>query len=197
MVMAAASLWGTLGLFGKALLPTGVTPVELASVRSAVGFTSLAVWLVIVRRSIGIRWRDLPFFAVYGALSVALFQYVYFAAIERTAISIAAALLYTAPAFVVVLARIFLAEALTATRLVALGMVLGGVLLVTGAVQTVTAGAAPIPLAAAGFGLASGLTYGLYTLFGKTALRRALGIERWARWLRRRRVERRLGPARG
>lgn len=172
MVMTAASLWGTLGLFGKALLPTGLTPIELASVRSAIGFLTLGLWLLIRRRGVEVRWRDVPFFAVYGALSVALFQYLYFGAIARTAISVAAALLYTAPAFVVILARIFLKEHLSGLHLAALAMVLAGVLLVTGALQAVAADAAPITAAAIAFGLGSGFTYGLYTLFGKTALRR-------------------------
>lgn len=186
MVLAAASLWGTLGIYGRLLFPMGYTPLELASVRTVVGLAGLAGLMVLrgrrtARTSAGRRiqlaaaavpWADLPFFAVYGLVSVAVFQYVYFEAIERTTVPIAAALLYTAPAFVVVLAWVFLGEPLRRGRLLALAMVLLGVLLVTGAGRSAAAGVAPLSLSALLFGLAAGLTYALNTIFGKRALRR-------------------------
>ena len=101
MVLAAASLWGTLGYFGRRLYPLGITPLELASVRAAIGFLGLALWAARAPARLRIRPRDLPFFALYGVVAVALFQWFYFATIERTTLANAAALLYTAPAFVV------------------------------------------------------------------------------------------------
>lgn len=172
MVLGAASLWGTLGIFARQLYAIGLAPMELASVRAAVAFLGLALWAAARPSRFRVRLRDLPFFAIFGLISIALFEYLYFAAIERTTVAVAVALLYTAPAFVVLLSRLWGGERIGAARLVALALVLTGVFLVTGALRGVATGQATVSPAALGLGLASGLTYGLYTLFGKRALGR-------------------------
>src|SRR5690606_4331020 len=75
-------------------------------------------------------------------------------------------LLYTAPAFVAVLAALFLAERLTGLKvgLVLLSML--GVLLVT------RGDGALVSWPAVAWGLTAGLSYASYYLFGKWALRR-------------------------
>src|SRR5690606_31588484 len=172
MVLAAASLSGTLGYFGRRLYPLGITPLELASVRAAVGVLGLALWSARAPARLRIQPRDLPFFVLYGVISVALFQWLYFATIQRTTLANAAALLYTAPAFVVLLARAAGDQRVTRLQLVALGTVLVGVFLVTGAAASLADGGSTITAAALALGLGSGLTYGLYTVFGKRALAR-------------------------
>ena len=172
MVLAAASLWGTLGYFGRRLYPLGITPLELASVRATIGFLGLALWAARAPARLRIRPRDLPFFALYGAVAVALFQWLYFATIERTTLANAAALLYTAPAFVVLLARLAGDRRVTRLQFAALAMVLAGVFRVTGAAAQLAGGSGRISAAALALGLGSGLTYGLYTVFGKRALHR-------------------------
>ncbi len=172
MVLAAAALWGTLGLFARALYAAGVTPLEVASIRATVGVVGLALWMLVRRRRTRLRARDLLFFAAYGLFGIALFQFAYFATIERTTVAVAVALLYTAPAFVVVLSWLGGRESLGGARLGALALVLSGTFLVTGAVRLIVAGAATVSTAALAYGLLSGLTYGLYTLFGKRALDR-------------------------
>src|SRR5690606_7858191 len=172
MVLAAASLWGTLGYFGRRLYPLGITPLELASVRATIGLLGLALWAARTPARLRIRPRDLPFFALYGAIAVALFQWLYFATIQRTTLANAAALLYTAPAFVVLLARAAGDQRVTRPQLAALAMVLAGVFLVTGAAASLAGGSSRISAAALALGLGSGLTYGLYTVFGKRALAR-------------------------
>ncbi len=177
MVLAAAALWGTLGLFARVLYEIGVRPMELASIRAAIGFLGLALWMLVRPRRLRLRTRDLGFFAAFGLVSIAFFEYVYFAAIEHTTVAVAVALLYTAPAFVVVLSWLSGRERLGRARLSALALVLAGVFLVTGAVRLVATGAATVSTAALAFGLLSGLTYGFYTLFGKRALERYDAVE--------------------
>jgi drug/metabolite transporter (DMT)-like permease len=50
-----------------------------------------------------LRLRDLGFFILYGVVGFALFETLYFVSLEQRSIAIAVALLYTAPAFVVLL----------------------------------------------------------------------------------------------
>jgi DME family drug/metabolite transporter len=65
---------------------------------------------------------------------------------------------------VVVLARLFLGEALNAAKVLALFLIAGGILLVAGAYDPTNLEVSPMVLLA---GLLSGLTYGLYSIFGR------------------------------
>lgn len=172
LVLAAAALWGTLGLFGKVLYRYGFTPFELASARASVGLLGLAAGALFRPGTLRVPLRSLPFLAAYGIGGYALFETLYFMAVERTTIAVAAALLYTAPAFVVLLAAVFERERLTPAGLGALGLVLLGVFLVTGAARALLAGQAALSPLAAALGLGSGLMYGAYTLMSKRAMRR-------------------------
>ena len=172
LVIGAASLWGSLGLFGRLAFAHGVSPVELASVRAAIAFLGvlpLAFWRPGILR---VRRTDLPLLIAYGAVSVGLFYYVYMEAVDRVPLAVAAALLYTAPAWVVALAWSLRWEPVRPKRLIPLAMVLAGAFLVTGAWRWLTraeglVGAGSIGWVGAAFGLASGIAYALYTVLGK------------------------------
>jgi drug/metabolite transporter, DME family len=173
LVFCAASLWATFGLFAKVLYDAGFEPLELASVRAFVAFAGIAVFaLPRLLRSNGrvrVPLRSLPFYAAYGILGFALFEYVFFAALERTTVSIAVALLYTAPAFVVIASALLWRERVGTHRRIALGLVLAGVLLVTGAAGALLRGTATLPPAALLLGLGAGAGYAAYTMFSKVA----------------------------
>jgi drug/metabolite transporter, DME family len=169
LVLAAASLWGTFGLFARAFYAHGYSPAELTSARVWIGFLAIAP-LALLRQPQRLRidLRDAAFFAIYGAAGFAGFVLLFFATVARTSVAVAAALLYTAPAFVVILSRLLLGERLDARRMLALGGVLVGVLLVTGAWR----GGAGVSVTALALGLGSGIAYGLYTLGSKLATHR-------------------------
>jgi drug/metabolite transporter (DMT)-like permease len=129
--------------------------------------TAAALWGTIGLASRGVAARDLPLFLVYGLVGVAGFMTVYYTAIALTTVATAAVLLYTAPAWVVLLARVLLGEPLSRSKAVAVAAVMTGCMLVAG-------GGGPLRPTGLGVlaGLGAGLTYGLYSIFGKTALRR-------------------------
>jgi drug/metabolite transporter (DMT)-like permease len=179
LVLAAAALWGSFGLFARALFAYGFSPLELTSLRVAIAFAATAVLALLLpgrRARLRITARDVAFFAAYGVLGFASFAFLFFVTVERTTVAVAAALLYTAPAFVVLFARVLWKERFDATKLVALACVLTGVAFVTGLVGGVLAGTTAVPAAAVLSGLASGATYGLYTIFSKVATRRFDGV---------------------
>lgn len=166
MILGAASLWGSLGLFGRLAFEHGVTPVQLASTRAALAFIGvlpLALWRPGILK---VRREDLPLLVAYGVISVGLFYYVYMEAVDRVPLAVAAALLYTAPGWVVAIAWSAGWEPVRLRRLLPLGMVLAGAFLVTDAWR-VLGGGVGIGWVGAAFGLASGVTYGLYTVLGK------------------------------
>lgn len=173
LVLAAASLWGTLGLFGKLLYRYGFSPLELAGARAFIGLLGLALWSAPRPHTLRVPLRSLPFFAAYGIGGYALFETLYFLTVERTTVAVAAALLYTAPAFVVLLSAWLVRERLARRQWAALALVLTGVLLVTGALRAELSGAAALSAAAVALGLGSGLMYAVYTVMSKRALREA------------------------
>jgi DME family drug/metabolite transporter len=154
----------------------GVTPLELASARAALAF--LGVVPLAVRRPaiLKVRRADLPLLIGYGAISIGLFYYLYMEAVGRVPLAVAAALLYTAPGWVVAIAWTAGWEPVRWRRLVPLGMVLAGAFLVTGAWRLLlgdgpaegpAAGPGAIGWVGAGFALGSGVAYALYTVLGK------------------------------
>ncbi len=169
-VAGAAVMWGTIGLAARSLFAAGLTPLQAAVWRATSAFAILCAFALVANRpALRVGRRDLPLFATYGAVSVAGFMTVYFAAIQATTVATAAVLLYTAPAWVAVLARLFLGERMTPMKLAAVALAFAGCVLVVGAFGPGVMRLTPAGLMA---GLGSGLTYALYSIFGKTALRR-------------------------
>ena len=164
LVLAAACLWGTLGLFGRLAFQQGISPVELASIRAALAFAFALPLLALTPRAFRVRPRDVPLLLAYGTISVAVFYWIYLAAVDRLPLAIAAALLYTAPAFVVAIAWAMRWEPVRLRRLVPLAMVLAGALLVTGAWRVVGTGLSGTGIA---LGVGSGVAYALFTALGK------------------------------
>jgi DME family drug/metabolite transporter len=171
LVGAAAALWATFGLFAKRLYTDGFTPAELASVRAFVAFVVVFPCALLMRAPLRLPPRSTVFLVTFGVVGFAAFEVVYLAAIEAAPVTLAAALLYTAPAFVVIIARFTLGEAVNASRLAALALVLLGVLLVTGAARALTGGAAMLSTRGVVLGLAAGLSYAIYTVLSKAAMK--------------------------
>ncbi len=165
LVLGAACLWATFGLFTKSLYGHGYTALELASVRAAVAFLGAAL-IAVARgpRKLAIPPRALVFFAIYGVLGFALFEYIFFATLSRTTVAVAVALLYTAPAFVLIFSRVVWKESVPRWKWIALVLVLIGIALVTGAADSGIASIAPMTL---GLGVMSGCAYAAYTLMSK------------------------------
>lgn len=140
--------------------------------RTWVAWAGVLLVLLPRPRLLSVRLRDLPLFVLYGVVGFALFELLYLFSLERSPVTIAVALLYTAPGFVMLLSWLLWRDRVGGPELAALLVVLVGVLLVTGALRTLVAGRAAVTTLAAGIGLGSGLTYALYTIFSKVALRR-------------------------
>jgi drug/metabolite transporter, DME family len=142
-----------------------------------VGLAGFALFLLprLLRSPASLRLdaRGLAFFAAYGVFGYALFTLVFFASLQRSPVSVAVALLYTAPAFVLLMSALLWREHVGRVRAMALGLVLGGVLLVTGAAGALLRGTATLSPMALVLGIGAGATYALYTMFSKVA------TERW------------------
>jgi len=119
-----------------------------------------------IRSVFRIRPRHLPYFFGTGVVSVLLFTLCYFACQRLCSLAVAAVLLYTAPAFVVVFSALLWRERITRRKLLALALAFLGCVCVAG-----LGGGVSVTLTGALLGLGSGLFYGLYSIFGRYALR--------------------------
>jgi len=173
LVLAAATLWGLLGPFGAALLALGVDPVEIAFWRALFGGGAFLAHGLATRR-----WVPLPRAALVGtlgfaALGVSLFYVALIRAIDLGGISLAFVLLYTAPAWVTLLAGPVLGERAGRAQWALVGGSIVGVTLVSLARGE---GIDPSPAALA-WGLTAGLGYASYYLWGKRLLVRQSPIQ--------------------
>lgn len=169
-IIAAAVLWGSIGIAGRAVFHHGVVPLEAAFFRALIAVVLVTGYVLATDRGLlRVRAADLLLFAAFGLVSVAVFFFVYLYAISRTNIATAAILLYTAPVFVILLSAVLFREPLTRAKIAAAFLAfMGCVLVVRGYDPQSLRPNLPGVLA----GLASGFAYAMYTIFGKTALRR-------------------------
>src|SRR5918995_660393 len=170
-VVAAAIIWGTLGLFAKILYAQGVSFESLVAVRASIGWAAVLLFVLASGgvRSLRVPGRDLVFLVPLGLVGIGFFYLLYFYTIRESTVGTAAILLYSSPAFVVVLARLFLKEALNAAKVIALFLTIGGIFLVAGAYDPANL---EVNLKVLLAGLFSGLTYGLYSIFGRPVAER-------------------------
>lgn len=169
LILIAGVLWGSMGLFVRTLNAQGLASMEIVGLRATVTVVALFLFLLLFDRKLfKICWKDLWCFLGTGICSIVFFNFCYFKAITLTSLSVAAILLYTAPAIVMVLSYFLFQEKLTKRKLLALVMTFVGCVLVTGILTetgNVTAGGILV-------GLGAGLGYALYSIFSRYALER-------------------------
>jgi len=171
--LGAGATWGTTGPLSTglyALMPA----TSIGFWRVLIGTVVLAVWGLLFRRDL-FRADARGWLLVFlgGGALVALFEIAYQFAIAGAGVAGAAAMLYTAPVIVAVLARVILKEALTPLRVALALIVMAGVALTVTGGSNAGAEAARTGIAAgiAG-GLLSALSYAFTTLMARYAVRR-------------------------
>lgn len=169
-IIAAASLWGCIGLFLKLLTAAGLTSMQGVALRALAGCLCYGLFLFFTdRKALFIVPKDWYYFFGTGVCSLLFFNWCYFNAITRSSMSVAAVLLYTSPVFVTLMSALFFRERITPVKVAALIVTFAGCVLVTGLFplgrETVSP---PVIL----FGLGSGFGYALYSIFGKLVLKK-------------------------
>ena len=191
MVIASAVLWGSYGSFVTVLTTMGLSGNALVFLRTLA--TSLPVGVLMLcrdREAFRLRLADIPLFFANGLCSLLFFTFCYTAAIKVTKIATAAALLYTAPAIVMVLSAILFGERLHARKVFSCLLAVVGCAFASGLGGELFAGAGAaaagtdgVPAAGAPFtltglllGLGAGLGYALYSIFSRMILNRGYSV---------------------
>jgi len=164
-IVAAAVLWGMIGPFSRLAFQEGIAPMEVAFWRA------LLAWILfgghaVIRCEVRLYPKDIPYILVFGVCGVSMFYFVYQMAVKQGGAALAAVLLYTAPAWVIVLSRLFLKESITPTKIIAMVLTLIGISAISMGKDAGHDGS-PVSVSAIVFGLSSGICYSLYYIFGK------------------------------
>ena len=165
-ILAAATAWGSIGVVGEILFLYNLTPEDFIWFRAAVAFAVILLMTLVFDRSrLHIHKQHLPVFIAYGLVSVALFYLSYMTAIDQTGVAMAAILLYTAPAMVVILSRLFFKESVGKIKILSIILTIVGSFFV---VKGYDLGNLRLNTSGILWGLLSGFTYALYSIFGKS-----------------------------
>ncbi len=157
----AAALWSLITPISRILFDMDCTPLETSFWRTGIGglcFAICAAW----RRELKIPLKDaLLLIVIGGVLGIVLFGSFQYS-ISFSGGATAVVLLYTAPAWVAVLSRFFFNEAISYTKLTAIGIALGGVVMVSMAGGSSSGEISVIGVAC---GLLSGFSYACFFPF--------------------------------
>lgn len=167
-IFIAGCLWGSMGLFVRSYKSRGLDSFYVIAIRAIVTSILMFFYLLITdKNKLKIHIKDLWCFLGTGLLSIIFFNYCYFKAIVITSLSTAAILLYTAPAFVMIMSRIIFKEKITKIRLLAIILTFIGCVFVSGILS-----ASSISISGLIYGLCAGLGYALYSIFSRFALKK-------------------------
>lgn len=166
-ILAAAALWGIIGVWNRNLMAAGLSPTGIVVVRNFGGMLLLlAVFAVKDRGVFRVRREHLKYFFGTGIISVVLFTSCYFSCQKICSLAVASILLYTAPSFVVIFSAILWKEPVTKKKLLALALTLVGCACVCGVFD----GGLTVTFTGILLGLGAGFFYALYSIFGRYAL---------------------------
>lgn len=168
MVLAAGSLWGTIGLFATLLSNMGMSAGPVAFFRVLSASIMLALILLVKGRGVSlfrVSRRGLISCMLVGFISQALYNVCYMNTIEQGGMATAAVFLYTSPVYVALISRVFFHEPLTRNKIIAI------IINIAGCILTVTGGDFS-DMKISGFGIIMGImagfTYALLPILSRT-----------------------------
>ncbi len=172
MVFTAGVLWGTLGIFVKAMDSYGSSPAlnSFSRVALALILTGLVTIRLRGLAAFRIDRRSLMYCALLGLVCQAVFNLLYNSSVSTIGMSISAVLLYVSPIFTTIVARFAFSERVTSWKVVALMVNLLGCTL------TVTGGKIAdlqLPLYGIALGVGAGFCYAMAAIIGRFATERA------------------------
>jgi DME family drug/metabolite transporter len=171
LVLGAASLWSTSGLFIRwTVAGGGFSALTLAFWRDLTTAVCLLIGLALFRRNwLRVERQDLYWLAALGAVGVGTFHVLWNLSILHIGYAAATILLYSSPAFVSLMAWLLWHEPLTRFKILAIVLTLVGCVLAAGREEL-----AGVELTAGGLilGLSAALAYGGFSLFGRQVAHR-------------------------
>ena len=167
-ILTAGISWGMIGFFNRHLMAGGFSSSTIVLTRNFGGFLFMTILFALMDRSIfRIKPRHIPYFLGTGVVSVVLFTLMYFSCQQECSLAVAAILLYTAPAFVMLMSAALFRERITKRKLLALFIAFLGCAAVSG----IFSGGLSVTVHGFLMGLGSAFFYALYSIFARFALK--------------------------
>lgn len=171
IVFTATVIWASTGVFISYLLANfSLAPLTLAFWRDFLAGSVLFLLLLVFRPALlRVGWRQVPFLVAYGVFGLAWFNAIWTYSVHFNGASVSTVLIYTGPAFVAVLSTRLFGERLTTRKIVAVILAVVGCGLVAQVYDVTVFLQNPVGTT---IGVAAGVGFAVYSLFGKAASKR-------------------------
>ncbi|MDO5536438.1 MAG: DMT family transporter [Desulfovibrionaceae bacterium] len=157
----AAALWSLITPFSRELFSLDCPPMETAFWRTLFGGLCFAAHALVAGR-LAVPMKDALGMSVIGGLTGLVMFGPFQMSISLSGGATAVVLLYTAPAWVAVLSRVIFHDAISCTKLAAIGIAMAGVIMVSMSGGSSSGTFSPMGIAC---GLAAGFAYAAYFPF--------------------------------
>lgn len=136
LVIFAGILWSTIGLFATNLMEKGISTLQVAFIRLALGSILLFLYCIVKDKSLlKINKKIFIYCLFMGLICQAGFNIFYFTAVNKIGVSTAAILLYTSPIFLTILSKIIYKEIINKQKIISVIICfVGSVFAVTGGI---------------------------------------------------------------
>jgi drug/metabolite transporter (DMT)-like permease len=179
LTIAAAALFAVNGTVSTLALQAGIPATRLTALRCTGAALALVLVLAVVSPArLRIRWREVPFVAVFGVVGIALTQFLYYVAIGRLPVGIALVFEMTAPVFIALYVWLVRREQVRSRLWLALALSLSGLVLVA----EVWEGGGSLDLLGVAAALTAAVCLAAYYLLGErgTADRDPVALTAWS-----------------
>jgi drug/metabolite transporter (DMT)-like permease len=169
--------FSTMEIAGKSISGQ-FNPFQLTLIRFAIGGLFLLPFALLEmrRRELRLTWSDIGFFFLTGAVGIGVSMSFFQLAILHADAAVVAVIFSTNPVFTIALAVLFFGEKFTGARLVALGLSLGGILVIFNPLAITNKLAGTGSLSGMLLALAAAVCFSAYTIIGKARLQRYGGL---------------------
>ncbi len=174
-VLIAGVMWGVFPMFTRLLYADGVSVKHAVASRAILAGAVYLVWGLFAGAFKGMKAKDWLFYLFYGVASSGSTYLFYALAIRYLSSAMAAMLLYTAPAFVILFCRVLYGDPITKVKLAALIATFAGSALVVRVYDLPSLKVSALGIL---FGLLSGVCYSMLTVIGRKAVERGGGTLR-------------------
>lgn len=166
-IVLAGMLWGTSGIFVHFLAPTGLTSLQMTTIRSTVSAVCMILYALIGNREM-FKIKLIPLIlAFFCGLAVFFTAYSYYSSMQMTSVSTAVVLMYTSPIFIMAFSVAFMGEKLTGIKLLSVILMIAGCVLVAGLI-----GGMKFNLLGIVLGFVSSVAYSVYNIVAKFQMKR-------------------------
>ncbi|MGI5902106.1 MAG: DMT family transporter [Desulfitobacteriia bacterium] len=168
--IVAGIMWGSIGLFVRALSALGLDNTTIVEVRMVGAAIMVFIGIVVYDKSL-LRFKLQDFWIFLGASLASAFgiNYFYTAAVNELSLSLAAILISTMPVFVIIISLFLFGERITPKKVGSMLLVVLGAICVSGVFDGLTSNPS---VKGVTFGLLSGFGYALYSIFARFGFNR-------------------------